>query len=102
MPFGLKNAPATFQSVICRVLAPVLGKFCVAYLDDVVIYSNNEQEHAEHVRIVLDLLINAGLRVKIDKCDFGVTEMELLGFQFSDHGLSPISERCVTISEFKS
>ena len=61
MPFGLKNAPATFQSVINHVLAPVLGKICVAYLDDVIIYSENEKEHAEHVRIVLDLIINAGL-----------------------------------------
>ena len=59
MPFGLKNAPATFQSVINHVLAPVLGKFCVAYLDDVIIYSDDEQQHAEHVRMVLDLLIEA-------------------------------------------
>jgi hypothetical protein len=42
-----------------------------------------------HVKIVLDLLINAGLRIKIDKCDFGVTEMELLGFKVSDQGISP-------------
>jgi hypothetical protein len=99
MPFGLKNAPATFQCVINHVLAPVLGKFCVAYLDDVIIYSENEQEHAEHVKIVLDLLINAGLRIKIDKCDFGVTEMELLGFKVSDQGISPITERCVAIRD---
>ena len=66
MPFGLKNAPATFQYVINHVLAPVLGKFCVAYLDDVIIYSDNEREYAEHVKVVLDLLIEAGLRVKID------------------------------------
>jgi hypothetical protein len=101
MPFGLKNAPATFQCVINHVLAPVLGKCCVAYLDDVIIYSDNEQEHAEHVRMVLDLLIQAGLRIKIDKCDFGVTEMELLGFRVSDEGISPISERCVAIRDLK-
>ena len=83
------------------MLAPVLGKICIAYPDDVIIYSNNEQEHAEHVLTVLDLLINAGLRVKIDKCDFGVTEMELLGFQVSDHGISPITERCVAIRDLK-
>ena len=57
MPFGLKNAPATFQSVINHVLAAVLNKICVAFLDDVIIYSENEQEHAGHVRTVLDLLI---------------------------------------------
>ena len=84
MPFGLKNATATFQSVINSVLAPVLGKICVAYLDDVIIYSDNEQDLAEHVKIVLDLFIEAGLRIKIDKCDFGVTKMELLGFHVSD------------------
>jgi hypothetical protein len=101
MPFGLKNAPATFQCVINHVLAPVLGKCCVAYLDDVIIYSDNEQEHAEHVKTVLDLLIKAGLRIKIDKCDFGVIEMELLGFRVSDEGISPISERCVAIRDLK-
>ena len=101
MPFGLKNAPATFQSVINHVLAPVLGKICVAYLDDVIIYSGNEQQHAEHVKAVLDLLIEAGLRVKIDKCDFGVSDMELLGFRVSNQGVSPINERCVAIRDLK-
>ena len=99
MPFGLKNAPATFQSLIDKVLAPVLNKICVAYLDDVIVYSNSEEEHAEHVAQVLDLLYAAGLRVKIEKCDFGVRKMELLGFDFTSDGVSPIAERCVRIRD---
>ena len=67
----------------------MLNKICVAYLDDVIVFSDSEEEHAAHVAQVLDLLYAAGLRVKIEKCDFGVREMELLGFCFTSKGISP-------------
>ena len=56
MPFGLKNAPATFQRTIEEALRPVLGKICTVYIDDIIIFSNNIDEHAKHVKIILSLL----------------------------------------------
>jgi hypothetical protein len=57
MPFGLANAPATFQSYIHRALGGLLDRTCVVYLDDILIYSENEEDHGGHVKEVLDRLI---------------------------------------------
>ena len=56
MPFRLKNAPSAFQCVIEMALRSVLGKFCLIYIDDIIIYSNTIEEHYEHIKIVLSLL----------------------------------------------
>ena len=56
LSYGLTNAPATFQALMNRMLAPFLGKFCVVYLDDVLIYSKTPQEHAQHLRQVLQCI----------------------------------------------
>jgi hypothetical protein len=89
MPFGLMNAPATFQAVMEKVLAPVLWKTCVVYIDDLVIFSQTEEEHLEHLAEVLKLLDEAGLRMKVEKCHFGVRRMQLLGFDFREDGMRP-------------
>jgi hypothetical protein len=57
MPFSLANAPATFQSYIHRALGGLLDRTCVVYLDDILIYSENEEDHSSHVKEVLDYLI---------------------------------------------
>ena len=56
MPFGLTNAPATFQAFINQVLQPYIDKFCVIYLDDILIYSKTAKEHTEHVKAILKAL----------------------------------------------
>ncbi len=56
LSFGLVNAPAAFQSVMNRIFAPMLYKFCLVYLDDILIFSENAAEHAEHLKAVLDVL----------------------------------------------
>ena len=53
LSFGLANAPATFQTVMNNVLRPVLGRFALVYLDDILIFSQNMAEHLEHLRTVL-------------------------------------------------
>jgi len=61
MPFRLTNAPATFQAYIHDALPPFLDRFCTAYLDDILIYSENEEQHIERVKQIVDALTNAGL-----------------------------------------
>ena len=70
MPFKLTNAPATFQRYVNETLRPYLDQFCTAYLDDVLVYSENTEDRTTHVRLVLELLQRAGLQVKPQKCEF--------------------------------
>lgn len=70
MPFELANAPATFQSYINRALSDLLDFYCVVYLDNILIYSNSEQEHILYVRMILDRLRKYGLYCKQSKCAF--------------------------------
>ena len=87
MPFGLTNAPATFQQYVNETLRPYLDQFCTAYLDDVLVYSENPKEHTTHVRLVLELLQDAGLQVKPQKCEFDNTTPEYLGVIITPIGL---------------
>jgi hypothetical protein len=70
MPFGLTNAPADFQHFINDVLCPYLDVFVTAYLDDILIYSDNLKDHQDHVLKVLKALSEAGLHLKPEKCEF--------------------------------
>ena len=70
MSFGLTNAPATFSRLINSIFMEYLDKFVVVYLDDILIYSKNEQEHAEHLRLVLMKLREHRLYAKFSKCEF--------------------------------
>jgi hypothetical protein len=79
MPFGLTNAPACFQRLINTALKGYLDIFCTAYLDDIIIYSEQEENHTEHVRKVLKRLIQWKLRLKLKKCEFRVKETTFLG-----------------------
>jgi hypothetical protein len=79
MPFGLTNAPASFQRLINTALKDYLDIFCTAYLDDIIVFSRTKEEHTEHVRKVLQRLLRWNLRLKITKCEFGVTKTEFLG-----------------------
>jgi hypothetical protein len=79
MPFGLKNAPATFQKLMTRVLEGHLGKFAHMYLDDIIIFSRDHREHLVHLRLILERLQEYGLRCATEKCRFGVTELPYLG-----------------------
>jgi len=87
MPFGLCNGPASFQNYINDTLREYLDEFCTAYLDDILIYSDNEAEHEIHVNRVLQKLAQAGLQVDITKCAFHVTEVPYLGLIITIKGV---------------
>ena len=100
MPFGLANAPATFQAYINRALGGLLDHSCVVYLDDILIYSDNEEEHERHVREVLERLRRHGLYAKLNKCVFHAHEVEFLGFIVSSDGIAMDHRRVSTIKEW--
>ena len=79
MPFGLRNAPSTFQRALDVILSGVRWKFCLVYLDDVIVFSRNNEEHLEHLDTVLTLLEDAGIKLKLKKCFFMNKEVEYLG-----------------------
>jgi hypothetical protein len=87
MPFGLTNAPAVFQHMMNDIFREHLDDFVVIYLDDILIFSKNKEEHEGHVRLVLEKLRERGLYAKLEKCLFHQTEMEFLGFIATTNGL---------------
>ena len=87
LPFGLTNAPATFMAFMNDVLRPYLDKFVVVFLDDILIYSRNEEEHLGHLQLVLEKLREHKLYAKQSKCAFLLEEVEFLGHIVSKHGI---------------
>ena len=79
MPFGLTNAPATFQRLMDKVLKPVLYKFVLVYLYDIIVFSRTIEEHLQHLEIVFKLLAEAGLKLKTNKCQFLKDKLDYLG-----------------------
>lgn len=97
LPFGLCNAPSAFQRLMNKVLAGLLGKTCMVYLDDIVVFSKDPVEHGRHLAEVFDRLRKAGLTLKRSKCSFGRKEVELLGYLVSGEGIRPDPEKVKAI-----
>ena len=100
MPFGLCNAPATFQRLMDEVLQDLLWKFVVVYLDDLNIYSRTFDEHLEHLRIVFDRLRKAGLKLNPEKCKFVTAELSFLGHIISKDGIRTDPDKIEKVKYF--
>ncbi|GJR44913.1 putative reverse transcriptase domain-containing protein [Tanacetum coccineum] len=87
MPFGLTNAPAVFMDLMNRVCKPYLDKFVIVFIDDILIYSCNKEEHANHLRIILELLKKEKLYAKFYKCDFWMSIVQFLRHLIDSPGL---------------
>jgi len=99
LPFGLTNGPATYQRYINNILFNYLNDFYTAYLDNIIIYSENELEHKEHVHKVLQRLREAGLQVNIKKSEFSVKRIKYLGFIISTDGIKTNLEKTAVINQ---
>jgi hypothetical protein len=102
MSFGLTNAPAHFTYLMNSVFMPELDKFVVVFIDDILIYSKNEEEHAKHLRIVLTRLREHQLYAKSSKCAFWLEEIQLLGHVLSAKGIVVDLSKVKDILEWKS
>nr|GEV02129.1 putative reverse transcriptase domain-containing protein [Tanacetum cinerariifolium] len=87
IPFGLTNAPAVFMDLMNHLCKPYLDKFVIVFIDDILIYSRNKEEHANHLRIIMELLIKEKLYAKFSKCDFWIRTVQFLGHLIDSQGL---------------
>ena len=87
MSFGLKNTPAAFMDIMNRVFKKYLDKFVIVFIDDILIYSKNEEDHAEHLRIILEILRKEKLYAKFSKCEFWLKEVHFLGHVVNRKGI---------------
>ncbi|KAI2657474.1 Transposon Tf2-9 polyprotein [Labeo rohita] len=93
LPFGLSNAPAVFQALVNDVLRDMVDQFIYVYLDDILIFSRSLQEHVQHVRRVLQRLLENGLYVKAEKCVFHAQSVPFLGYIVSAEGVRMDSDK---------
>ena len=100
MPFGLCNAPATFQYLMQNTLGELNLTYCVIYLDDVIFFGHTEEEHLKHLRVVFECFRKYNLKLKPSKCSFFQMEIVYLAHHISSEGIHPSEENVCTIVEF--
>jgi hypothetical protein len=101
MSFGLTNAPAYFLYLMNSVFMNELDKFVVVFIDDILIYSKNEAEHAKHLRIVLQRLRDHKLYAKFSKCEFWLDSVKFLGHTISMDGISVDPKKVQEVMDWK-
>ncbi|GKA78918.1 putative reverse transcriptase domain-containing protein [Tanacetum coccineum] len=87
MPFGLTNAPAVFMDLMNRVCKTYLDKSVIVFIDDILVYSKDEEEHGKHLKIILELLKRERLYAKFSKCDFWLDSVQFLGHVIDQNGV---------------
>ena len=100
LPFGLTNAPSTFMNLMQDVLADYLDRFCISFLDDILIYSDTLEEHIEHVKLVLNKLREHKLQAKLEKCEFVRTQIEFLGYIINEQGIGMVNNKVQAILDW--
>ena len=100
MPFGLSNAPSSFERLMERVLVGLNWKICLIYLDDIIIFSSTFEEHLQRLQKVLDCIANAGLKLKPQKCHLFRTEVLYLGFLVGREGVRTDPEKVRKVREW--
>jgi len=98
--FGLTNAPTTFMCLMNSIFNQHLDKFLLVFIDDILVYSKTEEEHEEHLKIVLQTLRKHKLYAKFDKCDFYQKKIQYWGHMISEEGIAVDPEKIKTIMKW--
>src|SRR5688572_30473635 len=101
MSFGLTNAPTYFMYLMYSIFMPELDKFVVVFIDDILVYSRNEEEHAGHLHVVLQCLGEHHLYAKLSKCDFWLKEIKFLGHTISQDGIAVDPDKVQEVMNWK-
>ena len=102
MSFGMTNTPAYFMNMMNKVFMEFLDKFVVVFIDDILVYSKNEEEHKEHLRLVLGKLREHQLYAKFSKCEFWLKEVGFLGHVISGERIAVDPTKVVTVTNWES
>jgi hypothetical protein len=102
MSFGLTNAPAYFMFLMNSVFMPELDKFMIVFVDDILVYSENEKDHTEHLRVVLTRLRDHQLYTKFSKCEFWLKRVPFLGHVLSEDGISVDPSKVQEVMNWKA
>lgn len=94
MPFGLMNAPISFQTVMTHILKGINFKFCLVYVDDILVFSHSFEDHISHLEQVFSRLRDAYLKLNPEKCDFVKDKIKYLGFIISSKCVDVDKESC--------
>ena len=100
MSFGLTNAPTYFMNMMNKVFMEFLDKFVVVFIDDILVYSKNEEEHKEHLHLVLGKLKEHQLYAKFSKCEFWLKEVGFLGHVISGEGIAADPTKVTSVTKW--
>lgn len=100
LPFGLRNAPSIFQRTLDDILREYIGKICFVYMDDIIIFSKDEEEHYRNLDVIFRTLRLSNMKVQLDKSEFLKSEVEFLGFIISDKGIKTNPRKVEAILNF--
>ena len=101
LPFGLCNAPGTFQQFMTTIFNECLFSFVLIFLDDVLVFSRNVEEQEKHMRLVLHALWQANLKLKPKKCRLFQESVTYLGYKLSPEGIAPDENKLVAVRDWK-
>lgn len=102
MPFGLTNAPATFQELMNKIFEKYMRKFVLVFFDDILVFSEDMEEHKRHLKIVLDLLRAHQLQANMSKCTFGTNQVEYLGHVIPGNGVETTPTKIQDVLNWKT
>lgn len=100
LPFGLTNSPPTFQKMMNAIMGDFIDRFVLVYLDDILIFSNSQEEHTQHIHQVLSKLREHKLYANPKKCFFNRTHIEFLGYRVSGDGILPSESKIAAIRDW--
>ena len=101
MPFGLTNASTAFMDLMNRVFRSYVDQFVIVFLEDILVYSKDQESHDTHLRVVLETLRKEQLYVKLSKCEFWMNEVSFLGHIVSEEGIRVDPKKIEVVVEWK-